>query len=96
MLITKEDDLPRMPYTEALLAVALVPAVLMSRANVARHSKVAVLMTASYTQVLSSRKNKHALFSSTATLVLGIMGSAVLIISGACALPSGALAHVHI
>jgi Transmembrane amino acid transporter protein len=33
-------------------------------------------------QVLSSGKNKHALFSATATLVLGIMGSAVLIISG--------------
>ena len=73
----------------------MVPAVLMSRENVARHSKVAVLMTTSYTQVLSSRKNKHALFSSTATLVLGIMGSAVLIISGACALPYEALAHVH-
>lgn len=34
-------------------------------------------------QVLRSRKNVHALLSSTATLVLGIMGSAVLIISGA-------------
>mmetsp|Transcript_12290 Transcript_12290/g.36966 ORF Transcript_12290/g.36966 Transcript_12290/m.36966 type:complete len:541 (-) Transcript_12290:2518-4140(-) len=34
-------------------------------------------------QILKSRTNQHALFSSTMTLVLGIMGSAVLVVSAA-------------
>ena len=37
-------------------------------------------------QILKSRTNKRALFSSTFTLVLGIMGSAVLVVSAGVAL----------
>lgn len=37
-------------------------------------------------QILKSRTNKRAFFSSTFTLVLGIMGSAVLVVSAGVAL----------
>ena len=93
--MTTGVDLLRMPSTEALLAVAHGTSCSDEQRECCMPLTGVELTTVYCTQVLSSRKNKHALFSSTATLVLGIMGSAVLIISGARALPYEALAHVH-